>query len=725
MTCLKRQDWRRNIQVRIRGGRDERATGRCGDNQDPVTYTKNMKNMTKARLIDEIRILQKRVNELQKSESISKQTLKDSDIEYRTLVENVMDGIYIINLKDFEYVNPAFEQILGYKAKEIYNKDFKFSNIIHPDDKELIAERTKAREKGKKLPSNYSFRAFSKDGKTKYVEVNTIPLPGEKVRILGIMRDITDIKKAEEALRESDRKFRNYIESSGDIVFVVDKNLRFLYCNQKYLERQGLTLEELLGKEYGDFHSDEGKGKFWKRVKAVRESGKPIFYEYQSEIDERYFLRTISPVLETETKESESITVISRDITDRKKAEKKLEQVAKQEKVHLREIKLSNKQLKESQEASLNVMEDLSVEIEQHKQTEDMLRASEKRYRSLFDNIRSSFALHEIILDKNGKPADYIFLEVNNAFELQAGLKRKNIIGKKVTDVLPGIENDPVNWIQRYGEVVLTGKNISFENYAKPLKKWYSVVAYRPMENQFATVFTDITERKKSELEIQQSRTQLRKLAAHLEDVREEERTIIARNIHDELGQLATALKMDVSWFQKQLPKENELWISKMQTISDLVDMTSGEIQRICSDLRPGVLDDLGLEDALIWHVSEYNKRTGTVCKLSIDYNLALLNKHMSVAVYRMIQEALTNVRRHAKASRVTISIKGENGKLKIMIKDNGIGITQEQIDDLTSFGLIGIKERALSMNGYARISGKEGKGTILVIVLGIGNSSL
>ena len=96
----------------------------------------------------------------------------------------------------------------------------------------------------------------------------------------------------------------------------------------------------------------------------------------------------------------------------------------------------------------------------------------------------------------------------------------------------------------------------------------------------------------------------------------------------------------------------------------------------------------------------------------------------MSVAIYRMIQEALTNVRRHAKASKVTISITRENGKLKLLIKDNGMGIKQEKIDDSTSFGLIGIKERALSMNGYARISGKEGEGTTLVIVLGIGKKT-
>ncbi|MBA7579750.1 hypothetical protein ES708_21626 [subsurface metagenome] len=622
--------------------------------------------------------------------------------------------------------NMGAEGVTGYSKKEVIGKDW-FRVFFKP---ELVDEMNSVWKHawGTKFHS-YINPILNKAGEERIISWQTSGFYEEedekKHMLLSIGEDITKMKKAEEALKKSEKKFRNYIESSGDIMYVVDKNLKFLYGNRKYLKRRGLTQKELLGKEYGDFHSDEGKGKFIERVKAVRESGEPIFYEYQSEIDGRYFLRTLSPVIDPETKESESITVISRDITDRKKAETKLKQVAKHEKKRLKELRISHDQLQKSQEASLNLMEDLSVKIEQHKQTENMLRSSEKRYHSLFENIRSGFALHEIVFDKKGKPADYIFLEVNKAFELQTGLIKKDIIGKKVTDVLPGIENDPVNWMQKYGEVVLTGENILFENYAEPLKKWYSVVAYKSQENQFAAIFTDITDRKRSELKIQQSRTQLRKLAAHLEDVREEERTIIARNIHDELGQLATALKMDVSWLQKQLPKENQQWIAKTQTISDLVDMTANEIQRICSELRPGVLDDLGLEDALEWYVSEYNKRTGTVCKLSIEFDLARLNKHLSVAVYRMIQEALTNVRRHAKASKVTISIAGENGKLKIIIKDNGIGITQEQIDDSTSFGLIGIEERALSMNGYSRISGKKGEGTTLVIVLGIGNSSL
>ncbi len=130
------------------------------------------------------------------------------------------------------------------------------------------------------------------------------------------------------------------------------------------------------------------------------------------------------------------------------------------------------------------------------------LNESEDKYRSLFVNMMNSFALHEIILDKKGKPVDYIFLEVNDAFVEQTGLKREDIIGKKVTEALPGIENDPGDWIGRYGKVALGEGEIRFEQYAEPLGKWYSVLAYSPKERTFATVFNDITKQKKAEEQI-------------------------------------------------------------------------------------------------------------------------------------------------------------------------------------------------------------------------------
>lgn len=178
-----------------------------------------------------------------------------------------------------------------------------------------------------------------------------------------------------------------------------------------------------------------------------------------------------------------------------------------------------------------NNMEDLAQEVEALRRrnaeleasekvlqyVEDALQESEKRYRSLFDNMQSGFSIHRIVLDDGNKPVDYVFLDVNSEFEKQTGLKKDDVIGKKVTDVLPGIENDPARLIETYGQVALTGKGVSFENYIESLQKWYSIIAYSPKVGQFATVFTDITERKKAEEEhkkLEEQQRQAQKMEA-------------------------------------------------------------------------------------------------------------------------------------------------------------------------------------------------------------------
>ena len=141
----------------------------------------------------------------------------------------------------------------------------------------------------------------------------------------------------------------------------------------------------------------------------------------------------------------------------------------------------------------LLILSRLKRTLFERQQVEEELSQSEEKYRLMFENILNAFAYHKIVTDKNGIPIDYTFLEINDGFEKLTGLKREDIIGKNVTEVLPGIEKDPVDWIGRYGEIALQGKDIKFESFSEPIKKWYSIYAYSPQPGYFATIFDDIS----------------------------------------------------------------------------------------------------------------------------------------------------------------------------------------------------------------------------------------
>ena len=228
----------------------------------------------------------------------------------------------------------------------------------------------------------------------------------------------------------------------------------------------------------------------------------------------------------------------------------------------------------------------------------------------------------------------------------------------------------------------------------------------------------DVTQSKEIEQALKDSKDLLRNYSAHLQIIREEERTMIAREIHDELGQALTALKMDVSWLRKKLNAEEEPITQKTQTMTSLIDQTIQTVKRISTELRPGLLDDLGLTAALEWQVEEFIKRTNIPCNLKIHPEEMLVSGEISTVVFRIFQEALTNIMRHAKATQVDVSFTQKDRFLELMIKDNGIGISIGQLNHPNSFGLIGIKERAQHLGGVVEIVGVPNKGTTIQLSL-------
>jgi signal transduction histidine kinase len=226
----------------------------------------------------------------------------------------------------------------------------------------------------------------------------------------------------------------------------------------------------------------------------------------------------------------------------------------------------------------------------------------------------------------------------------------------------------------------------------------------------------EVTERKRAEESIKRSREKLRNLSAHLESVREDERIRIAREIHDELGQLLTALQTDLSYLIIKLPDANELLIKRTKKMSKLIEKSIQTVQRISSDLRPPVLDELGIVPAIEWYAEEFQTRMGIRCTVCFNAEDIVMDKDCSTVIYRIFQEALTNVARHADATMVNTSMKKKEGMLTLKIKDNGKGITGEQLSSMKSFGIIGIRERACFVGGEAKIEGIEGKGTTVTV---------
>jgi PAS domain S-box-containing protein len=229
----------------------------------------------------------------------------------------------------------------------------------------------------------------------------------------------------------------------------------------------------------------------------------------------------------------------------------------------------------------------------------------------------------------------------------------------------------------------------------------------------------DITDRHRSAEEIAQSREELRALAARLESVREEERTRIARELHDELGQALTGLKLDLAWMERRLNRHSPSELGqRCASLLGRLEEVMIQVRRIVTELRPSVLDQLGLADAIEWQAQDFAARTGLALDLQIDCRCDLPPDAMASAVFRILQEALTNVAKHANATRVRVALRTDAGTLSLDVSDDGRGITREEQRGSHSLGLLGLRERARAWGGALTISGDGSSGTTVALRL-------
>ncbi len=392
--------------------------------------------------------------------------LRESEWKYRRLYESMQEGVVLTDLAGHILeCNRAYREMLGYTESELKKlgyQDITPARWLGWEENAIVNKQV--------IPNGYS-EPYEKE----YIRNDGTIFPvgirawlatdenGNPVGIWSFVREITKRKEAEAALRISEKKFRSLFESTLDAIAMTDLDGRIVEANQAYLDMLGYSIEDIRNFTYND-------------LTPVK------WHEIESEIIQSQTMRQGS----SEVYDKE---YIRKDGT-------------------IFPVSLRTSLIRDNRGKPVGFWK-IARDMTESKRTEQALIESEKRFRTLFEEMISGFALHEIIIDEKGKPVDYRFLEVNSGFEKLTGLRRENIIGKTVKEVIPGVESF---WIERYGNVALTGEPLEFVGHSADLGKYYEAKAFRPEAGKFAVIFNDVTERRDTEIALKSSENRFRTL---------------------------------------------------------------------------------------------------------------------------------------------------------------------------------------------------------------------
>jgi PAS domain S-box-containing protein len=354
-------------------------------------------------------------------------------------------------------------------------------------------------------------------------------------------------------------------------------------------------------------------------------------------------------------------------------------------------------------------------EISKRKKSEIELRESEQKFKMLFNNINDAVFVTQLSKDKSYGD----FIEVNEVACRRLGYTKEEFLMLSPSAI---VWQKCIDDFNLFNERLLKEEHVIYDLVHRAKDKKLipvEVNSHLFLYNDKLTVLSiarDITERKQAEEKLKRSSKLLRELATHLQSIREEERTMISQEIHDELGQVLTALKIQVSLLANKLNKNQGPLKQKINSLADMIDSSVESVQKISAKLRPGILDELGLIAAIEWQTEEFEKLTNIKCSLVLPKDEVKLERDKTTAIFRIFQEALTNIARHSEATKVAVSLLNHQSNIFLEIQDNGRGITQEQIKDFRSLGIHGMVERAMVFGGQVSIEGFTGSGTIVKV---------
>jgi len=589
--------------------------------------------------------------------------------EYKKVVEGSQDLICVID-RSYRYllVNATYanrgtskEDIVGLSCVEILGMDVFEQTVKKNLDRCFEGEALQ-----------YEMKFIYPVMGERNLLVSYFPIEGtEGVKAIAtVIRDVTGRRKSKEALEESEEKFRLLFEESVDPVILMDR-YTYVDCNEAALRVMGCSRKDqfvgLTPLDISPEYQPDGRLSLEKGhdIKAATMSTGVNHFEWLHHTfsGKEFWVDVSQTVIPIQGKRL--IYTVWRDISERKK-------------------------------------------------TEEALKESEERYRTAIENSNDGVAI-----TRNG-----LHVYVNRRFLEMFGYgKTEEVVDKPVGDVIHPKDRQrivEINLKRQTGEIPPSRVEfVAIRSDGSPihLESSASAITYGG-EPASLHYLRDITDRKKAEARLRDSRERLRALAARLQAIREEERARVAREIHDELGQALTCMKIDLWQIREESsldPVDKNAVLLKIEGLLGFIDATVDTMRRIASDLRPSILDDLGLIPAIEWQLSDFQRRTGIICAFRKPRSL-VIDKGWSNALFRVFQESLTNIARHSEAEKAEITLWKTKGELVLAIRDNGKGIQESDVSGATSLGILGMRERVLPFNGHIHITGKPGKETRVTV---------
>jgi PAS domain S-box-containing protein len=580
--------------------------------------------------------------------------VKEKTEELTDILDRITDGFIAVDHNYvYTYANKKIGEITGRKPEELIGKKVW---EVFPD---AVGSKTyqaflRAMEQQEYITNTDHFEPLQL-----WQENHIYP---SKKGLSVFIRDISARMRAEKEIDKVRSLADKLIDSLPGVFYFYDDKGKFIRWNQQFEEVTGYSSEEIEEMHPSQFFADDQKEYIIERITHVFEKG-----ENDAEADLLHKNGTRTPH-------------------------------------YFKAIRLEY----EGKPCLLGT----GISVTEKKKAEEELKLSEQKYRLLFHS--NPLAMFMLSLP------DYQIIEANESTLIQYGYTREEFLALDVYKLRPDEEIDK---FKKYTDTAFRG--IHYAGIWRHQKKdgtiiYVNIVTHdtwyegKPVRLVLAN---EVTEQYLAEERLKESYDSIKRLTEHLNSVREQERLHIAREIHDELGQLLTVLKMDVSWLNKKLQASPDNVKEKLAELSGLLDTTVKTVRRISSELRPSLIDDLGLVAAMEWHMEEFQKRSGIDCLAQLPDREYNLSDNIKIGLYRILQESLTNVARHAQAKKVSVKLQKTDNQLILTVEDDGIGYDEAKRNKKT-LGLVGARERAEGLGGSYSIEGFPGVGTRVQVAI-------